>query len=215
MQNIKKNQLPAGWDIYISTGHQAVTTIIETSANAALKTDILAHTWKSLWLFTSFEVSHIVGDEVEKEAMNCGVGVYATESELNQDITSTLLELNNLDILADLLGVDRATVTAATTIEEIAKYTNGKISVPMNAVLFVSCPYKIEEDAAYPDMEYARDLIVCSKQAFSGELLEKYILWSETFEGSEVTLSGKKWGKYAKIVLRGQTAADVDVTVTT
>jgi hypothetical protein len=114
--------------------------------------------------------------------LNCGVGVYSTESELNQDVTTTLLELNNLDIFKDLIGGDRGTVANDDDVTEILKYTNGKIVVPMNAVLFVSCPYKIDGGTEYEDMEYARDIIVASKQAFTGELIERYVLGSETFE---------------------------------
>jgi hypothetical protein len=210
---VNTNQLPAWWDLYLSPAHQTVTDIINNSADADLKADILAHTWKSFGLITQFQVSHIIGDETEKEALNCGVGVYATETELNQDVTTTLLELNNLDIFKDLIGGDRGTVDNGDDVTEILKYTNGKINMPMNAVLFVSCPYKIE-DAAYPDMNYARDIIVASKQVFSGELIERYVLGSETFEWSEVTLSGKKAGKYAKLVVRGATLNDVEAVVT-
>jgi hypothetical protein len=84
--------------------------------------------------------------------------------------------------MESILGVTRATVSATATNEEIAKYTNGKISMPMNAVLFVSCDYQIEATTEYPTMLWARDIIVASKQVFSGELIEKYVLGSESYE---------------------------------
>lgn len=211
-QTVEKNHLPVGGDLYITSDYASINTIISTANSDALHTGLLGASWKTFGLISSFQDTHIFGDEEDKEALNCGVGVYASEANRQADVTTTLLELNNVDVMELVMGFNRETVTWATVKAEILGYDYGNVSKPINSVLFVSCSYKDKADTTTPRR---RDIIVASKQVFNGELANRYLRGSETFEGAEMTLSGKDGGKYRKIILKGATEAEVAATVTT
>jgi len=109
--------LRTGGDLYYDineTDSSALTPYDETNSEV-IRAELEALTWNTIGNIAGFAVSHTIENESEVNAMNCGVGTFLKTADKQANISSTMLEVNRLDVISSILWSSRESVTGAPT----------------------------------------------------------------------------------------------------
>lgn len=111
---VKENTIQVGGDLYYVTddfNSVSITAYDPSAGNAdVIISELEALNYESLGYIGGFNTTHIQDNENEVNAMNCNVGTFQKTADKLANINFTMLELNNLDALANIIGSSREAI---------------------------------------------------------------------------------------------------------